>query len=64
MTNEELTTEFGENGWKQLSDAIFKRYRVCYPVPDYVEKNVSTKGVKIIQSYTGVVSKMVWRKVD
>lgn len=30
MINEELTTEFGENGWKQLSDAIFKRYRVCY----------------------------------
>ena len=32
------------------------------PVPDYVEENVSTKVVKIIQSYTGVVSKMVWRK--
>ncbi|NSF75123.1 UDP-N-acetylglucosamine 2-epimerase (non-hydrolyzing) [Blautia wexlerae] len=32
------------------------------PVPDYVEKNVSTKVVKIIQSYTGVVNKMVWRK--
>lgn len=33
------------------------------PVPDYVEENVSTKVVKIIQSYTGVVNKMVWRKV-
>ena len=32
------------------------------PVPDYVEENVSTKVVKIIQSYTGVVDKMVWRK--
>lgn len=33
------------------------------PVPDYVEENVSTKVVKIIQSYTGVVDKMVWRKM-
>lgn len=32
------------------------------PVPDYVEENVSTKVVKIIQRYTGVVDKMVWRK--
>lgn len=32
------------------------------PVPDYVEENVSTKVIKIIQSYTGVVNKMVWRK--
>ena len=32
------------------------------PVPDYVDENVSTKVVKIIQSYTGVVNKMVWRK--
>lgn len=32
------------------------------PVSDYVEENVSTKVVKIIQSYTGVVDKMVWRK--
>ena len=32
------------------------------PVPDYVEENVSNKVVKIIQSYTGVVDKMVWRK--
>lgn len=32
------------------------------PVPDYVEENVSTKVVKIIKSYTGVVNKMVWRK--
>ena len=32
------------------------------PVPDYTDENVSSKVVKIIQSYTGVVNKMVWRK--
>lgn len=32
------------------------------PVPDYIEENVSSKVVKLIQSYTGVVDKMVWRK--
>ena len=32
------------------------------PVPDYTDEHVSTKVVKIIQSYTGVVNKMVWRK--
>ena len=32
------------------------------PVPDHVDENVSTKVVKIIQSYTGIVDKMVWRK--
>ena len=32
------------------------------PVPDYIDQNVSTKVVKIVQSYTGVVNKMVWRK--
>lgn len=32
------------------------------PVPDYTDENVSTKVVKIIQSYTGIVNKMVWRK--
>lgn len=32
------------------------------PVPDYMEENVSTKVVKIIQSYTGIIDKMVWRK--
>lgn len=34
------------------------------PVPDYTDQNVSTKVVKLIQSYTGVVNKMVWRKDD
>ena len=32
------------------------------PVPDYIDENVSSKVVKIIQSYTGIVNKMVWRK--
>jgi len=32
------------------------------PVPDYTDENVSTKVVKIIQSYTGIVNRMVWRK--
>jgi UDP-N-acetylglucosamine 2-epimerase len=32
------------------------------PVPDYLDENVSTKVVKIIQSYTGIVNRMVWRK--
>lgn len=32
------------------------------PVPDYIEENVSTKVVKLIQSYAGVIDKMVWRK--
>lgn len=32
------------------------------PVPDYTDENVSTKVVKIIQSYTGIIDKMVWRK--
>ena len=33
------------------------------PVPDYTDENVSTKVVKIIQSYTGIVNRMVWRKM-
>ena len=33
-------------------------------VPDYVDENVSTKVVKLIQSYTGIVNKMVWRKEE
>ena len=32
------------------------------PVPDYTDENVSSKVVKFIQSYTGIVNKMVWRK--
>ena len=32
------------------------------PVPNYVDENVSVKVVKLIQSYTGIVDRMVWRK--
>lgn len=39
-----------------------KEKDIGIPVPDYVEENVSTKVVKIIQSYTGIVNRMVWRK--
>lgn len=34
------------------------------PVPDYVDENVSNKVVKLIQSYTSIVNKMVWRKTE
>ena len=53
---------------KSLLQAVDTAVALCeagdhgIPVPDYVEENVSTKVVKIIQSYTGVVNKMVWRK--
>ena len=39
-----------------------KNNDLCIPVPDYTDENVSDKVIKIIQSYTGVVNKMVWRK--
>lgn len=39
-----------------------KENNLGIPVPDYVDENVSTKVVKLIQSYTGIVNKMVWRK--
>lgn len=39
-----------------------KNNDVGLPVPDYVDENVATKVVKLIQSYTGIVNKMVWRK--
>ena len=41
---------------------VFKNEDNGIPVPNYVDENVSTKIVKLIQSYTGVVNKMVWRK--
>ena len=53
---------------KSLLQAVDTAVTMCQngdngiPVPDYVEENVSTKVVKLIQSYTGVVNKMVWRK--
>lgn len=41
---------------------LVKNREYGIPVPDYTDENVSTKVVKIIQSYVGVVNKMVWRK--
>ena len=49
-----------ENGVPYINLNNEKNYGI--PVPDYVDQNVSTKVVKIIQSYTGIVDKMVWRK--
>lgn len=46
----ELAVEMQQNG------------HLAVPVPDYVEENVSVKVVKMLQSYTGIVDKMVWRK--
>ncbi|MCM1509045.1 MAG: UDP-N-acetylglucosamine 2-epimerase (non-hydrolyzing) [Ruminococcus flavefaciens] len=54
-----------ENGLLQSVDIavnMIKNGDLGIPVPDYIEENVSTKVVKIIQSYTSVVNKMVWRK--
>ncbi|HFI0237270.1 TPA: non-hydrolyzing UDP-N-acetylglucosamine 2-epimerase [Streptococcus suis] len=42
--------------------AMNKHKHLGLPVPDYVDENVSDKVVKIIQSYTSIVNKMVWRK--
>ena len=46
----------------ELAIRMNKNYDVGEIVPDYIDVNVSNKVVKIIQSYTGVVNKMVWRK--
>lgn len=54
-----------ENSLLQAVDTAVEMNRAGdygIPVPDYIEENVSTKVVKIIQSYTGIVDKMVWRK--
>ncbi len=55
-----------EKGLLQAVDTAVETVRngdYGIPVPDYIEENVSSKVVKIIQSYTGVVNKMVWRKI-
>lgn len=60
-----LLAGIDEKGLLQAVDTAVELHRngdYGIPVPDYVEENVSTKVVKIIQSYTGVVNKMVWRK--
>lgn len=46
----------------ELAANMNKENDLGIPVPDYVDENVSDKVVKIIQSYTGIVNKMVWRK--
>ena len=46
----------------ELAIKMNKDYEIGELVPDYIDLNVSTKVVKLIQSYTGVVNKMVWRK--
>lgn len=54
-----------EHGLLQAVDTAVEMNKngdIGIPVPNYVEENVSTKVVKIIQSYTGVVNRMVWRK--
>lgn len=54
-----------ENNLLQAVDVAIemnKNKDLGIPVPDYMDENVSDKVVKIIQSYTGVVNKMVWRK--
>ncbi|MGM9604296.1 MAG: non-hydrolyzing UDP-N-acetylglucosamine 2-epimerase [Faecousia sp.] len=54
-----------EKGLLQAVDTAVEMNRNGHlgtPVPDYTDENVSDKVVKIIQSYTGVVNKMVWRK--
>lgn len=54
-----------EKGLLQSVDTAVEMNRngdIGIPVPDYIEENVSTKVVKIIQSYVGIVNKMVWRK--
>ena len=46
----------------ELAVGMVERGDNGIPVPDYVDENVSTKVVRLIQSYTGVVNKIVWRK--
>lgn len=52
-------------GLLQAVDTAVEMVKNCdngIPVPDYVDENVSDKVVKIIQSYTNIVNRMVWRK--
>lgn len=59
-----LIAGIGETSLLQTVDLAVEMHRngdFGIPVPDYVEENVSTKVVKIIQSYVGIVNKMVWR---
>lgn len=51
-----------EKNLLQAVEVAVKDKEGCKPVDDYTDTNVSDKVVKLIQSYTGVVNKMVWRK--
>ncbi|PJJ30947.1 non-hydrolyzing UDP-N-acetylglucosamine 2-epimerase [Lacrimispora celerecrescens] len=46
----------------ELATAMQKNNELGTDVPDYIDQNVSTKVVKIIQSYTGIINRMIWRK--
>lgn len=46
----------------ELAVSMQENKDFAVPVPDYIDENVSVKVVKVIQSYTGIVDKMVWRK--
>jgi UDP-N-acetyl-L-fucosamine synthase len=46
-----------------LAVAMHKNGELGVTTPDYADENVSVKVVKIIQSYTGIVNRMVWRKI-
>ena len=54
--------ENGLVGGVETAVSLLNGKLIQSPVPDYVEENVSFKVVKIIQSYTGIVNRMVWRK--
>ena len=45
-----------------LAVAMHQNGDIGVDTPDYMDQNVSAKVVKIIQSYTGIVNRMVWRK--
>ena len=68
LITEEHSLEGDKPYAKSLLQAVDTAVELCkdgqhgIPVPDYVDENVSTKVVKIIQSYVGIVNKMVWRK--
>ena len=51
-----------EKSLLQAVEVALLNKKGCIPVPDYVDTNVSDKIVKLIQSYTNIVNKMVWRK--
>lgn len=62
-----ILSGIGEKGMLQSVEMAVEMNRerdYGVPVPDYEDTNVSMKVVKIIQSYTGIVNKMVWRKEE